>query len=80
VTGTQLYRSEVVPTGVGDFRGRNGCLAGTAGCEGLGGNGFGSATVTRLFDARSVAGGADTNLYVLAGDATAPLRLYSLPE
>jgi hypothetical protein len=80
VTGVQLYRSEVVPSGAGDFRGRDGCLAGTAGCEGLGGNGFGSVSVTRLFDAKSVTAGAGTTLYLAAGDATAPLRLYSLPE
>ncbi len=80
VTGAQLYRSEVVPSGAGDFRGLNGCPAGTAGCEGLGGNGFGSAAVTRLFDAKSVTAGGGTTLYLAAGDATAPLRLYALPE
>jgi hypothetical protein len=80
VTGAQLYRSEVVPSGVRDFRGRDGCLAGTSGCEGLGGNGFGSASVTRVFDARAVSSGGATTLYVAAGNASAPLRLYALPE
>jgi hypothetical protein len=79
-TGVQLYRTEVVPSGFGAFRGRDGCVAGTAGCEGLGGNGFGDAAVTRLLDAEAVSAGGTTALYVVAGDAAGPLRLYAFPE
>lgn len=79
-TGAQLYRAEAGQPGVADFRGRDGCVAGQPGCEGLGGNGFGDATVTRLFDAEAVTTGGATTLYVAAGDAAAPLRLLAFPE
>jgi hypothetical protein len=80
-TGVQLYRTEVVPTAIGDFRGRDGCVAGTAGCQGLGGNGLGLGTaVTRLFDAEAVTVGGVTTVYVAAGDATTALRLFAIPE
>jgi hypothetical protein len=80
VTGLQLFRTEVVPATLGAFRGRDGCVAGATGCQGLGGNGFGAPAVTRLFGAAALTSVGSTTVYVAAGDATGPLRLYALPE
>jgi len=80
-TGVQVYRTEAAPTSALDFRGRDGCVAGTAGCQGLGGNGLGlGTTVTRLFDAKAVTAGGVTTVYLAAGDATSPLRLFAITE
>lgn len=79
-TGVQLYRTEVVPSSRHDFHGRDGCLAGTAGCQGLGGNGFGDPGVTRFFGAQALGSAGASTLYVAAGDASSPLRLFALPE
>ncbi|MCM2333888.1 MAG: hypothetical protein NDI82_08055 [Anaeromyxobacteraceae bacterium] len=80
VTGVQLYRSEVAPASPRDFRGLDGCPAGTAGCQGLGGNGLGIPGLTRFFEARAVTAGGATTVYLAAGDGTAPLRLFALRE
>jgi hypothetical protein len=79
--GVQVFRAEVAPSGAGDFRGRDGCFADDPLCPGLGGNGFGSPAVTRILDAQVAAGpGGRPVLYVVAGDASTPLRLYAIPE
>ncbi len=77
-TGVQLYRAAVAPQGIADFKGRGGCAAGTAGCQGLGGNGFGDSTVTRVFDAKALTFGGATSLWVTAGDGIGPVRVYRI--
>ena len=79
-TGVQLYRAEIAPASIGDFRGRDGCLAGAAGCQGLGGNGLGTPGLSRFFDARAVTAAGATTVFLAAGDGSAPLRLFALPE
>ena len=79
--GVQVFRAELAPGAAGDFRGRDGCFADDPSCPGHGGNGFGSPAVTRILDAQVAAGpGGRPVLYVVAGDATSPLRLYAIPE
>ncbi len=81
VTGVQLYRTDRVPSVPTDLRGRDGCAAGTPGCEGLGGNGFGDpAAFTRFLDAEVSSGAGGTSLFVLAGNGAGPSRLFTLPE
>jgi hypothetical protein len=80
VTGARLFRAEVAPTGLLDLRGRDGCAAGTPGCQGLGGNGLGDPTSTRLLGAAFVADTTGAALFVLAGDGATPARLVRLPE
>jgi len=79
-TGLQIWRTSGPTGGPSDFTGHGGCAAGSPGCVGLGGHGFGDPTVTRILDARAVTSGGTTTLYVLAGDAAGPVRLFALPE
>ncbi len=61
-TGLHLFRTGVpVPTVATDFSGKGGCVAGSADCEGIGGDGFGlgvtpalSPVATRIFDAKAI--------------------------
>lgn len=80
VNGAQLFRTAVAPTRLSDFKGRDGCSAGAAGCVGLGGGGFGDPARTRFLDARALDAGGQTTVYVAAGDASGPLQLFALPE
>ncbi|MBK9515878.1 MAG: hypothetical protein IPO09_00740 [Anaeromyxobacter sp.] len=80
VNGAQLFRAAVAPTRLSDFKGRDGCSVGAAGCVGLGGAGFGAPARTRFLDARALAAGGQTTVYVAAGDASGPLQLFALPE
>ena len=80
VAGAQLFRSEGVPAHRSDFKGRDGCPAGTTGCVGLGGAGFGAAARTRFLDARAVTSGGRTTVYVVAGDGAGPMRIFAVPE
>jgi hypothetical protein len=79
-TGAQLYRSEGVPVHRSDFKGRDGCGAGTPGCVGLGGGGFGAPARTRFLDARAVTSGGRTTVYVAAGNGTGAMRIFAVPE
>jgi hypothetical protein len=79
-TGAQLYRSEVVPARLSDFKGHDGCSAGAPGCVGLGGPGLGDPALTRFLDARAVTAAGATTVYVAAGDGAAPLQLFAVPE
>jgi hypothetical protein len=79
-TGVQLYRASVAPQSVGDFVGQNGCIAGSSGCQGLGGNGFGDATVTHIFGAQAVTVGGTTSLWIAAGSGSGPERIYQVAE
>jgi hypothetical protein len=73
------------PASLSDFAGQGGCVAGSAGCQGLGGDGFGDSSNTSLLDARlAVDAQGSTALYVTAGDPSAvppvPVRVYRIPE
>ncbi len=77
-TGVHLFRTGFpAPTVPSDFSGKDGCVAGNAGCEGIGGDGFGSgAALSRIFDAKAVALGDGSFEVVLAtGNGTAPVRV-----
>ncbi|HSP77922.1 MAG TPA: dickkopf-related protein [Myxococcaceae bacterium] len=79
VDGVEVYRSAVpVPASRADFTGEGGCQADAAGCEGLGGNGFGApADNTRFLDAVPVPSEGRGWLYVsVGGGASGPVRLY----
>ncbi|HYO67818.1 MAG TPA: hypothetical protein VEU33_17220 [Archangium sp.] len=79
VDGAVVYRSAVeMPASRSDFTGQGGCLAATAGCVGLGGNGFGQRSVnTRLGEAATLADGERGFLYVpVSGGPGTPVRLY----
>jgi len=83
VRGVHVFRTAADRPGLAsDFTGRSGCTAGTAGCEGFGGDGFGSPSVlARIFDAKAVstADGA-TDLVLTAGDGSAPVRVVLLSD
>ncbi len=52
-------------------------MAATAGCGGLGGNGFGQKANTRLGEATTIAAGEYGFLYVpVSGGPGTPVRLY----
>ena len=77
-TGIQVYRASTAPKSTGDFSGKNGCIAGTPGCQGLGGNGFGDPTVTHIFDAKALTFGGATAVWLAVGDGSGPVKIYSL--
>ena len=79
-TGVQLYRASVAPQSIGDLSGTNGCVAGSQGCQGLGGNGFGDSKVTHIFGAQVVNVNGKTSLWIAAGDGSGPERVYKLTE
>lgn len=77
VRGIHVFRTRAVSPGLSDFTGRDGCVAGTAGCEGLGGDGMGApGALTRIFDAKVITG-ADgrVDLFLTAGDGQVPVTL-----
>jgi hypothetical protein len=77
-TGVHLFRTGFpAPTAPSDFSGKDGCLAGNAGCEGIGGDGFGvGAALSRIFDAKAIALGDGSFEVVLAtGNGTDPVRV-----
>ena len=76
--GVHLFRTAVPdPTAASDFTGRDGCLAGTAGCEGIGGDGFGApAQLVRIFDAKAIpTPDGRTDVYLTTGDGIGPARV-----
>jgi hypothetical protein len=77
--GVQVFRTRVAdPAVASDFTGKDGCLAGTTGCEGLGSDGLG-ATLTRIFDAKAVATPEGrTDLFLTAGDGVGPAHVVRL--
>jgi hypothetical protein len=79
-TGVQLYRTAAAPSAAGDFKGRAGCAAGSAGCQGLGGNGFGRSGNTRVLDARVLTVGGTTALWLVVGDGSGPVAVYRVAD
>lgn len=83
VRGIHLFKTDVDrPALASDFTGRDGCTAGTAGCEGVGGDGAGAPSVLhRIFDAEVVPSpDGRSDVYLTAGDGSAPVRVLSLPQ
>ena len=69
--GARVFRtSNPNPSSLSDFTGQGGCVAGSTGCQGLGGDGFGDSRNARFFDARVI---TDTQ------GSTARLRLGRRP-
>jgi len=79
-TGVQLFRTSVVPTRISDFKGSDGCSAGTAGCVGLGGGGFGDATRTRFLGAQAITIAGSTTVYATVAGASGAMRLIAVGE
>jgi len=79
-SGVRLFRtSAAVPAAEGDFLGQGGCAAGSAGCQGLGGDGLGDpARNTRFLDARALAPAGGPGLYLTSGNGTDPVRVHRL--
>jgi hypothetical protein len=78
--GIHVFRTSVAtPIFESDFTGRDGCLAGTAGCEGLGGDGLGApGQLVRIFDAKAIAVDGRTDVYLTAGDGAGPVEVVRL--
>ncbi len=75
--GVHLFRTAVPDSLVAsDFTGRDGCLAGTPACEGIGGDGFGApAQLVRIFDATAIqTPDGHAAVYLTAGDGVGPAR------
>jgi hypothetical protein len=79
-SGVRLFRTSVAaPTSRADFRGQGNCVAGTAGCQGLGGDGFGDpAHNTHFLDAKALAPAGGAGLHFTAGNGTDPVRVYRI--
>ena len=75
--GLHVFRTRVALPGVSDFTGRDGCAAGTPGCQGLGGDGLGApAFLTRILDAKVVtAADGRVDLFLTAGNGNSPFRV-----
>ena len=84
--GARVFRTaNLNPSSLSDFTGQGGCIAGSAGCQGLGGDGLGDPSNARLFDARVIADAqGNAALFVSAGNPSAtpaaPVRVYRIPE
>jgi hypothetical protein len=79
-TGVQVFRSAGAPRSLADLKGRGGCAAGSAGCEGLGGNGLGRARNTRILDARVIDAGAGPELWLVAGDGVGAASVHRIAD
>jgi hypothetical protein len=77
VHGIGLFRTSAeVPSAASDFRGRDGCSAGSPDCQGIGGDGFGApATFTRIFDGKAIEWSGGTDLVLAAGNGSGPVRI-----
>jgi hypothetical protein len=78
--GVQLYRTAAAtPVNASDFQGQGGCAAGTAGCQGLGGNGLGDAArSTRFQDGKALSPPGAAGLYFTTGNGSDPARLHRI--
>lgn len=75
--GIHLFRSSAdLPASAADFVGRDGCIAGSAGCEGIGGDGLGTPdTLQQIFDAKVIEWSGGTDLFLAAGDGASAVRI-----
>lgn len=75
--GVHLFRTSAdEPALSSDFVGQGGCVAGTAGCQGFGGDGFGApANLTRIFDAKAIEWSGGTDLILAVGNGTSPAKI-----
>ena len=76
-TGLHVFRTGVpAPAVASDFSGKDGCVAGNAGCEGIGGDGFGvGPALSRIFDAKAIPLGDGFEVVISAGDGSSPVRI-----
>lgn len=76
-TGLHVFRTGLpAPAVASDFSGKDGCVAGNGGCEGIGGDGFGlGATLSRIFDAKVIPSGNAFEVVVAAGNGADPVRI-----
>ena len=73
--GIGLFRTSVpVPVTASDFKGEGGCIAGSPGCAGVGGDGFGTG-LTRILDGKAIDWSGGTDLVLAAGDGAGPVRI-----
>jgi hypothetical protein len=75
--GVHLFRTSAdVPALASDFVGQGGCVAGTDGCQGFGGDGFGAPLAhTVILDAKVIAWRGGTDLVLAVGDGTSPVKI-----
>ncbi len=84
--GARVFRTtNPNPSSLSDFTGQGGCVAGSTGCQGVGGDGFGDSRNSRFFDARVITDAqGNAALFVSAGDPSAmppvPVRVYRIQE
>jgi hypothetical protein len=76
-SGVHLFRTAAdAPAFASDFVGQGGCIAGTPGCEGFGGDGFGAPGAnTRFLDAKVVTWSGGTDLVLAVGDGSGPVKI-----
>jgi hypothetical protein len=82
VKGLQLFRATTAsPRNAADFAGDGGCVAGSAGCQGVGGGGLGDPGArTRILGGAALTFQGSTQLYLLAGDGVGPLSVHRVAE
>jgi hypothetical protein len=81
--GAVLFRTAATaPAVAADFAGESGCTASAhpANCAGIGGNGLGQASNTRLFHAVAASFTGASYLYLTAGSGSGPVRVYRIPD
>jgi len=81
VSGAVIFRSTVaVPLSRSDFEGDDNCSAAAhpATCSGLGGNGLGDSTNTRILFGIALTFGSDDSVYVAVGSGADAVRIHRL--
>jgi hypothetical protein len=75
-----MRSSKAAPTSIADFVGNKGCAASghPAVCPGIGGNGFGSTSNTRIVDGKALTFRSQENVYLSVGTTAARLVLYRI--
>lgn len=80
--GVQVFRTaNPAASSAGDFEGQNSCSAAQhpGSCAGLGGNGVGSASATKILDGKALAFSTYSMLWLTVGDGASALRLVTIP-
>jgi hypothetical protein len=81
--GLVVFRSNSTAPGArSDFEGESGCPASAhpATCEGLGGNGLGSAGNTRVLHGVALGFSGKDYVYLVAGDGTGPVKVFRIRD
>ena len=80
--GVQVFRTaSPAASAAADFEGENACSAAQhpATCAGLGGNGIGEASDTKILDGKALAFATYSMLWLTVGNGTSTLRLVTIP-